>query len=188
MSGITYNPQPGSVVHQACMFFKANPDEELDRVDFARKFGCAASSIDGLLAGAIAAQLLKKTRTTDGDHVVIAGPKLKNWAPPTAAAPSTASPGAPAKKTGRRIVLPPLDPDAIEVFSDVPLPIALPQRTQIYERAFDKLTKPGMSFSVAAEYRGALQRFAPAYAKRTQRAFAFRLSPDGKSIGVWRTK
>lgn len=177
----------GSVAEKAALFFKANPDEALDRSAAAAKFALAPDAVDRALQPAVEAALV--TVASDGElgRVWRAGPMLRHY-------PAAAGAAAPPKTPGvrRRRVLPELDVAHLQVHSDRPLPQADCRKgTTRYDAVFGKLTADGMCVSgIPMLYRPALLKAAESYLKhRPALAAASRLvvrGIDASTCGVWR--
>lgn len=72
-----YEPQAGSVPAQVIGFLRHNPDEHLTLEDITVKFNAGTANIHMLLARALEAELLKRSKNTDSDWVYSAGPALR---------------------------------------------------------------------------------------------------------------
>lgn len=110
-----YEPQAGSVPAQVVGFLRHNPDEHLTLEDITVKFNVGTANIHTLLARALEADLLKRSKNTDSDWVYSAGPALRPVKDKDMSEPPK-SQRAPAKNTRGEI-----DPAAL-VICDDPLP------------------------------------------------------------------
>lgn len=72
-----YEPQAGSVPAQVVGFLRHNPDEHLTLEDITVKFNAGTANIHTLLARALEAELLKRSKNTDSDWIYSAGPALR---------------------------------------------------------------------------------------------------------------
>lgn len=179
----TYQPSPNTVAHAVCQYFAANPDEELDVLDIATKFGCGQASVHTLLRQAVNAGTLQRRKSDLGDYLYLAGP---NCAAAADAAPAS-KPASPAGsgKSGSGVNIDAVHKPQPQPQSQ-PQPQPKPQRGYTSNRVhidiaklqvednvpfvppggkgamdkwaplFDRLTKPGQSVAIPGTAKSAL--------------------------------
>jgi hypothetical protein len=184
-----YQPRTGSLPYQVIEFFRANPEEELTRSDIAQKFGTEPKSVDGALAGAMAAQVIVKRNSADlGLVIFVAGPNINKQA----AAPYAEGKAKPTSKTDHRTRLPRVDLGKVAVRYGVPLPPINDSRkgSNRYGDLLAQLDQDGASVVLPIMYRAAVQKACAKYLKDNQiTAFKFLVRTiDVGTCGVWRTK
>lgn len=182
--------EAGSPAERVALFFAANPDEHLCRLDVAAKFGLAPAAVEGAMQPAVSAGLV--TIANDGDlgRVWRKGPRLAGWAATQKPAGAVKPARKPAVRGG---VMPMLDLKALKVRTDSALPqtrIMSKGRTR-HDHIFDSLTADGMSVEgIALAYQAALLKAGQQYlAMRPALAASCVLyvrRTDDKTCGVWR--
>jgi hypothetical protein len=138
-----YEPQAGSVPAQVVGFLRHNPDEHLTLEDITVKFNAGTANIHTLLARALEAELLKRSKNTDSDWVYSAGPALRPVKDKDMSEPPK-SQRAPAKNTRGEI-----DPAAL-VICDDPLPAGRASPGAKYVPVFSAM-KPGQAIKCKPE-------------------------------------
>lgn len=181
---VPYTPAQGSLPDRVCKFFRIHPDEELTTGDIARKFDAPTANVTNGLQLCLTHGLLNRVRS-EGELVWVAGPKLQQTPPPSAAT-ATATP-----KTRRTLApLPPIDVATLQVRNDVALPAVNfgrpPKGHTKYDALFDALKKVGASVEFPRTHRGAISAAKESYAKRTGRKFTVR-TVNPTTCGIWRT-
>ena len=185
-----YITRAGSLPSQVVYFFTKNPDEQLGLSDITEKFDTPRGNIHTLLALALEAHLLCRSRNDDGEYLYSAGPaigKPAKDAAPQAPAPSTAD--APRKTRGpRRGGHSPryhIDIDALKVEEGIPVSKINGPLEGKWDSLFAKLEKPGQSIELPGQLKGAVASAAFTRNKKNQGRFrCYMTGPD--TARVWR--
>lgn len=185
-----YKPRTGSLPAQVIYFFTNNPDEQLGLSEITEKFDAVRGNIHTLLALAIDAMLLKRSRNEDGEYIYSAGPAIGKTADvPAAAQPSPAEAAAPGKRRGpvKGFASPryTLDIDTLIVEEGIPFVKINGPAESKWEPLFGKLKKPGQSIAVPGHVRGALATAARTRNKENKGVFRVAMTGPGKAR-IWR--
>lgn len=185
-----YKPRAGSLPAQVVWFFTSNPDEQLALSDIEEKFDAVRGNIHTLLALAIDAQLLVRTRNDDGEYLYSAGAAIHNpvkEAAPEAPAPAPAE--APRKVRGpvKGFASPryTLDISKLQVEHGVPFMKINGPTVGKWEPIFEKLQKPDQSIALPGHLRGALA--SAVRSRNKQNKGTFRVAMTGPDQArIWR--
>ncbi len=173
-----YEPQAGSVPAQVIGFLRHNPDEHLTLEDITVKFNAGTANIHTLLARALDAELLKRSKNTDSDWVYSAGPALRPVKDKDMSEPPK-SQRAPAKNTRGEI-----DPAAL-VICDDPLPAGRASPGAKYVPLFVKL-KPGQAVKCKPEEVGRVSNAMRKWIDQNNLPYVTRLQARYHSDGAGR--
>lgn len=134
-----YLPTHDSLAGRVCAWFaKASDDDEvLSSADIVLKFDANAASVGALLAPAVTAGLLKRHA-----GVYSAGPHIGRVAPDRHAEPAES-----AKARRRATPPPPIDPTAVTLHEDVPLPQRAGSQALAWGALLERM-KPGQATAV----------------------------------------
>ncbi|MFG6462283.1 hypothetical protein ACG04Q_11945 [Roseateles sp. DXS20W] len=192
---MSYQPRDGSLAERLCAHFRANPFDELDNVDIAKRFDVNQSSIAALLNNAINAGHIQ--RLSKGCYA--AGPKLGAEKAAPAAAPAPASADAPpkpgfqtwlatkgqeeSKGGGAGAALLP-DPASLVIEAGIPIPEAQSEKVLRYAAKFAEM-KVGDSFGCSHGAAKALITSASRWGKSLNRRFVMRRT-TATEARIWR--
>lgn len=131
---MSYEPQPGSVPANVVGYLRNHPGARLSVDQIFELFQIkGTSNLHTLMAKALDAELLKRTKNDDGEYEYLAGPNLGEASPLQAIATPLQS------KAASKVVE--IDPDKLEICND-PIPATRARPGWKYGPVFSQL-KPG---------------------------------------------
>ena len=161
-----YTPSADSIAHKVIEFFRANPEESLDKECIAVKFGCSSRSVHTGLGPAVQAGVLeRKENLADGELVYSLG--------------DVGNLGGTKKRQPFQ-----LDGDAVVIEKNVPLPTAFRKGQSNFADIFNRMAV-GDSFELPIAGRNLASASITAY-KKTHPGVDLATRTLGDKVRVWR--
>lgn len=176
-----YTPEPDDMVDRLTAIMRRNPHDGISLARIAHHFTLSIPLARKQLEPAVFGGWL---RIEEGAYHLTA----RSATPPPKDAVDTPPASPTPRKRRSRNALPPIDLATIEVRTNVPLPPgdAYLKRRSRYAELLDRLTAPGQSVTLPAQYEKTLRSACKLHSKKHGAKFAVRVV-DPQHIGIWRT-